>query len=134
MRMMLRMETAADSSALTTLLATVASSNEGETAPRIRSIERRAKKDAVDGSSDKPSASEGHWPVIYLIELEASRRERGDLAGPAKQTRRPNEGGGERPDLTPRICLQDTFQRTLASMQAAEEHDSTLACLGLWAV
>lgn len=140
MRMMLRMETAADSLALTTLMATVASShdggdgNDGQTAPRIRSIERRAKKDAVDGSSDKVTASEGHWPFVYLIELEASWRERGDQAGPAKLARRPNEDGGERPGRTPRISLQDTFQRTLARMQAAEEHDSTLACLGLWAV
>ncbi|UZJ54462.1 hypothetical protein CBS101457_003782 [Exobasidium rhododendri] len=126
MRMMLHLKTTTASDALTYLMAAVTSCTGDAVRCHVRYIERRAIKDAVDHIDDMKAEDDGHWPFVYLVELE------GRGVGLQSQIEQNALHRGLAEEASAGNALSSVFIQTLEKVKS--EGQSTLTCLGLWSV
>jgi hypothetical protein len=145
MRMMLKITTHAASKSLTDLTKFVNKLAEPNVRCLIRSIERRAVKDDVDDGDDALNAEsgQGHWPFVYLVEIEARGKALADQSRPSKKAKRNGKSREAEVDeeeeedgideITP---TQKALASIIALMQmiATEEDCPIVDCLGIWSV
>lgn len=129
---MIRLETAAANKALTVFINELTSSNSAGLKCHIRSIERRARKDAVDGGDASHIPREGVWPFVYLIEVEGKQV----LSSNGRNGSEQREAKRAKVDSDVMAASSTDFSqhihKALISAQLSDQSKAQAVCLGIW--
>lgn len=136
-RAIVRMVTSAANNALTVFINKLTVNGTTGLQCHIRSIERRAKKDAVDTADEAEAQDEGHWPFVYLIEVEAraassSNGHISDEEAAPRATKRAETDDGV--VAAPSLDFSQHLSNAITSAQLSDESRSSAVGLGIWPV
>jgi prephenate dehydratase len=131
-RAMVRIETSATSNALSEFISELSIS---EMSCHTRSIERRAKKDAVDVVDMSTILDEGHWPFVYLIEVEARKSNYSNghevNRSASRASKRASKDGDEEA-LDFAATFYGVLHTAMACARESQGSESSAILLGMW--
>lgn len=133
-RAIVRLDTTAASEMLTILVNQLTLNKASGLSCHIRSIERRARKDAVDREDGMQVPKEGLWPFVYVIEIEGKQApsfdgRNGGEQRESKKAKVDNDGMA-----TASFGFSRHLHKALLTAQLADQPGCKAACLGIWPV